>query len=37
VFGVFPVRPAGGMIAIPPGFSVFHAQTLNRVAPVEVA
>ena len=37
VFGVFPDRPAGGMIAVPPGFSVYHAQTLNRVAPVSVS
>lgn len=37
VFGVFPVRPAGGMIAVPSGFSVYHAQTLSRVAPVDVS
>lgn len=37
VFGVFPVRPSGGMIAVPPGFSVYHARTLDRVAPVEVS
>lgn len=37
VFGVFADRPAGGMVAVPTGFSIYHAQTANRVAPVEVA
>lgn len=36
VFGVFLTRPTGGLVAIQPGFTVLHAQTLTRVADVEV-
>ncbi len=36
VFGVFLTRPAGGMVAVQPGFTVLHAQTLTRVAEVEL-
>lgn len=35
-FGVFLQRPTGGMVAIQPGFSVLHAQTLTKVAEVEL-
>jgi 4-diphosphocytidyl-2-C-methyl-D-erythritol kinase len=34
VFGVFPGAPTGGLVAVPPGFTVLHSQTLTRVAPV---
>jgi len=37
VFGVFSKRPSGGVIAMPQGFSALHAQTLTRVADVEVS
>lgn len=37
VFGVFPARPTGGLVAVPHGFTVLHAQTVTRVAPVAMA
>ena len=37
VFGVFVTPPTGGLVAVPPGFRVLHAQTVNRVAPVNIA
>ncbi|MDA1081230.1 MAG: 4-(cytidine 5'-diphospho)-2-C-methyl-D-erythritol kinase [Gemmatimonadetes bacterium] len=36
VFGIFFSRPTGGMVAIQPGFTVLHAQTVTRVAEVEM-
>lgn len=37
VFGVFVTPPTGGLVAVPPGFTVLHAQTVTRVAPIAVA
>ncbi len=37
IFGVFPNRPTGGVIAIPEGFTALHAQTLTKVADVAVS
>ncbi|MEA3245073.1 MAG: hypothetical protein U9Q74_02835, partial [Gemmatimonadota bacterium] len=37
VFGVFMTPPTGGLVAVPPGFTVLHAQTVTRVAPIAVA
>lgn len=36
VFGVFKNRPSGGVVAVPPGFTVLHARTLQKVAEVEL-
>lgn len=37
VFGVFMTPPTGGLVAVPAGFTVLHAQTVTRVAPVVIA
>ena len=37
VFGVFNARPSGGVIAMPDGFTALHAQTLTKVANVQVS
>jgi 4-diphosphocytidyl-2-C-methyl-D-erythritol kinase len=37
IFGIFTKRPSGGVIAMPQGFTALHAQTLTRVADVEVS
>lgn len=37
IFGVFPNRPTGGVIAIPEGFTALHAQTLTKVADIAVS
>jgi 4-diphosphocytidyl-2-C-methyl-D-erythritol kinase len=36
VFGVFKNRPSGGVVAVPAGFAVLHARTLQKVAEVEL-
>jgi len=36
VFGIFPNRPMGGVVALPPGFTMLHAETLTRVADVQL-
>jgi hypothetical protein len=35
-FGVFKNHPAGGLVAVPKGFTVLHARTLTKVADVEL-
>jgi 4-diphosphocytidyl-2-C-methyl-D-erythritol kinase len=36
VYGVFKNRPSGGVVAVPPGFTVLHARTLTKVAEVQL-
>jgi 4-diphosphocytidyl-2-C-methyl-D-erythritol kinase len=36
VFGVFKNRPSGGVVSVPPGFTILHARTLTKVADVRV-
>jgi 4-diphosphocytidyl-2-C-methyl-D-erythritol kinase len=36
VFAVFKNRPTGGVVAVPPGFTVLHARTLTKVADVRL-
>ena len=36
VYGVFATKPRGGVVAMPPGFTVLHAKTLTSVSPVEI-
>ncbi|MCC7194738.1 MAG: 4-(cytidine 5'-diphospho)-2-C-methyl-D-erythritol kinase [Gemmatimonadaceae bacterium] len=36
-FGVFPDGPSVGLVGVPPGFTVLHAKTATRTAPVTIA
>ncbi len=36
-FGVFPAGPSGRLVGVPPGFTVLHARTVTRTAPVTIA